>query len=378
MEKYKASRNSIEEDEKLDREATDQESTENMIDAGLEVAEHIPVASLYAKGAKTVNKLTGGALTRGTAKVTNEVLKKSPMGNQAQGVINQANNSGLTNKVGNLASKKSGKTGKNISNKYKTSNSKSSGVISSNIIGSLMDKIPTSLKIKIYVGIGIVIMSLMLFVTVFAEQDVINLSLTQGSAGGSAGYNNVAGGDLIAKLEELGRWYIDNVNTYTCNTGGCGASPFKNCRKNYENPYTHRAYGDDCTEFVAAYMDYVCGSSIPVSYSGGMVDPNGSWAQSVAQCGWKAYSSDEIDYLQPGDVLIAHAGSLYSTKGHHGEVYIDENHTFGWGSIKCNYPTNNTIVKKEYNGHIHFDDGGHDYITIYRYEGTTTSTDSDE
>jgi len=183
---------------------------------------------------------------------------------------------------------------------------------------------------------------------------------------------SVNGGDLIAKLEELGKWYIDNVPTYTCGTSG----KFSNCRIKYDNPFTTRAYGDDCTEFTSAYMDYVCGGTIAESYSGGMVDPNGSWAKSVEKCNWKAYSSDEIDQLQPGDVLIAHKGSLYSTKGHHGEVYIDENTTFGWGTIKKNYPTNNKIVKKQYGGHTHFEDGGHDYITVYRYEGVTESTES--
>ncbi len=170
-----------------------------------------------------------------------------------------------------------------------------------------------------------------------------------------------AGGDLAGKLEEVGTWYIANVSTYQ--NGNSGS------RKYYQTPFGSRSFGDDCTEFVAAYMSYMCGSDVPESYSGDMVYPDGSWAQSVASCGWKAYSSDEIDSLQTGDVLIAHAGALYSTKGHHGEIYINENQTFGWGSVKSSYPTSNSIQKVESGGHVHYKDSTHDYVTIYRYEG---------
>ena len=121
-------------------------------------------------------------------------------------------------------------------------------------------------------------------------------------------------------------------------------------------------------------MAYVAGVDLPISYSGAMVYPDGVWAGIVAQYDWIAYSSDEIDSLKPGDVLIAHSGALYSTKGQHAEIYISENETFGWGSTKSVYPTNKMITTtRESDGHVHFRDSGHDYITVYRYEGVTSS-----
>ena len=361
--------------------------------------------------------------------------------------------------------------------------SKSSGPITSNITGKLMDKIPPALKIKIYAGLALIVLSLLIFVTVFAEEDEINLGATNNAALGSAlssnsnfstvcteaeienklvylgdsrivgleqtinkdnvtyiaesgmgynwlvdtargeldvllqenpnrivvlalganglgasnyvnyynqlfsdypdttffvmsvnpvdesktaangytlknsqieefnnemknafpdqyidSYNGVSeyetgdgvhynastnkkvhdhtinsikssnkvmcggGGDLISKLNDIGNWYVENVTTYTCHTDG----NFYNCRTPYDNPFTGRAYGDDCTEFATAYMAYVAGQDISSSFSGGMVDPNGAWAQEVAKLNWKSYTSDEIGSLQPGDVLIAH------------------------------------------------------------------------
>lgn len=203
-------------------------------------------------------------------------------------------------------------------------------------------------------------------------EEILNTLTQKLSATGQIKCGGASSGDLLAKLEELGKWYIENVPTYQTNTGACGTSPVSGTRKYYENPYTNRKYGDDCTEFTAAYMDYVCGSSIQESYSGGMIDPNGSWAKSIEACGWKGYFSDEIDSLQPGDVLISHGGMFYSGYGEHGEIYIDENSSFGWGAIQCNYPTPNSITKSISGGHTHYLDAGHDYITIYRYSGATT------
>jgi len=174
-----------------------------------------------------------------------------------------------------------------------------------------------------------------------------------------------AAGDYAVSLETVAMWYIENVNTYQKSTSGKGTGS----RKYYKTPFGERKFGDDCTEFAAAYMSFISGTDIPESYSGAMVDPNGSWAQSVSSAGWKAYSSDEIGALQMGDILIAHSGSLYSTKGHHAEIYINASQTFGWGSIKSSYPTSNTITTSNEGGHVHFRDNTHDYITVYRFEG---------
>lgn len=169
-------------------------------------------------------------------------------------------------------------------------------------------------------------------------------------------YNNVDVGSLKKGLEEVAQWYINNVKTYSSG-------------KSFTSPYPTSKARADCTGFVAVYMSSVSGQAIPIGSSASMTDPNGKWAKSVESAGWKAISSDDVGELMYGDVLVCKSGVLYSTKGHHAEVYIDESHTFGWGSKKTKFPTNNTIKRTERNGHVHFEDKGHDYITIYRYVG---------
>ena len=165
-----------------------------------------------------------------------------------------------------------------------------------------------------------------------------------------------ASGDLAVSLEEVANWYIQNVAKYDQTLY-------------VDSPFSTSQVRADCSGFAVAYMSYVSGADIPISNSAGMIDPNGQWAQSVSQYGWKAYSSDTVGTLQTGDILIAHAGSLYSTKGRHAEIYIDESSTFGWGSVKSQYPTSKSIQTTNSGGHVHFMDSTHDYITIYRYEG---------
>jgi len=166
--------------------------------------------------------------------------------------------------------------------------------------------------------------------------------------------------DLLQSLEEVANWYINNVGEYSQS-------------KYVQSPFSTKPVRADCTGFAVAYMSSVAGSDVPDSYSGAMVYTDGVWAKTVEKLGWIAYTSDEIDSLQPGDVLIAHEGSSYSTKGKHAEIYVDESHTFGWGTVKDSYPTNITITKSEYGGHTHYMDSKRDYITIYRYSGADIS-----
>lgn len=558
MEKYKAKKNNndnqLENEEEIPKTQDEKniENNENTLKNVAEVAEATgnPYAVAAAKAFKAADKISGGKSTQMLAKNINTANKIAPGGKQVQDASNKLSESGAGDKIGQAAAAKNSK-GTNVSkSKSGTVSGKSknnNGPVTSNIMGSLMDKIPTSLKIKIYVGIAILFLSLAIFVTVFAEQDEINSGLTNNSntallntsgsractneeienkliylgdsrivgmqqsinkenvsyiaesgkgydwlvnsargsldtllnenpnqvvvlALGANGlgadnyityykelfneypntkffimsvnpvdesktkennyeitnsqiedfntkiknsfsdkyidaYNGISeytsgdgvhydastyqkvheytvssiqssnkvmcGGseNLLAALEEVGKWYIENVPTYWGNRGQ------ENPRKYYQTPFASRAFGDDCTEFVALYMSYVSGADISSSSSHTMVLPNSSWAQEVAKLNWKVYSSDEAGSLQPGDVMIAHGGTLYSDYGEHGEVYIDESHTFGWGSVKSVYPTNNTVTTtKESDGHVHFKDSSHDYITIYRYEGSTTTS----
>lgn len=170
-------------------------------------------------------------------------------------------------------------------------------------------------------------------------------------------------GNLAPSLEEVANWYIQNVAKYDQSLY-------------VQSPFTTSKVRADCTGFAVAFMSYVAGVDIPISWSGEMVYPDGSWAQNVSTYGWKVYTSDEIGELQFGDILVAHSGALYSTKGQHAEIYVDATHTFGWGSVQKAYPKSNTITKTTSGGHVHFMDSGHDYITIYRYEGAVSSDSS--
>lgn len=168
-------------------------------------------------------------------------------------------------------------------------------------------------------------------------------------------------GMLEECLVSLANTYISKVGTYQA------GSP-----RAYYNVGLSRKYGDDCTEFTGAFMAKVSGTPLTETWSGGMISTSGAFAKEATSAGWKVYTSDEIgskDNLKLGDILVAHGGSGYSTYGEHAEVYIDAEHTFGWGSVKHNYPSNNSISEQVFGGHVHFVDGGHDYTTIYRYEG---------
>lgn len=183
--------------------------------------------------------------------------------------------------------------------------------------------------------------------------------------------NGNAGKNVTGKLEEVANWYIQNVKTYQITPcGGKGTGR----RKFYKNPFLSRNIGDDCTEFTGVFMSYVCGTELAQSYSGAMVDVNGSWAKSAEACGWKAYTTDEIGELQTGDVLVADNSVSYS-RGAHAEVYVDASHTFGWGKCQNQYPLNNTISKETRGGHAVLSDSygtsSHKYVTVYRYMNST-------
>lgn len=177
-------------------------------------------------------------------------------------------------------------------------------------------------------------------------------------------------GMLEECLVSLANTYISKVGTYQA------GSP-----RAYYNVGLSRKYGDDCTEFTGAFMAKVSGTPLTETWSGGMISTSGAFAKEATNAGWKVYTSDEIgskDNLKLGDILVAHGGSGYSTYGEHAEVYIDESHTFGWGSVKQSYPSNNSISEQVFGGHVHFVDGGHDYTTIYRFEGSNKKVASAE
>lgn len=226
MGSYQATRNnnSYNEDEVNQREKS-QESTENLINAGISVAENIPMAAGYAKAIKFADKATGGAITKKAAKVVNQGLENSPMGKEVQGVINQANDSGLTDTVNQAANiKKGGGFSSSLKNGLiGKSNNNNNNLFS----GFDTQKLFTpSFKIKLIICASIFMFFIVVFTVVFAHDDVYNLYLTNNSGmtptGGpfngnvdsnmydGSGLNMLGSGDTL--LSRLGQEKIDLIN----------------------------------------------------------------------------------------------------------------------------------------------------------------------
>jgi len=362
LEKYRASKNNFEDTGEQTQDEKNIESNRKVIESAKEIGKKIPVPQVKAAAhaIDKVDKLTGGAATNTIAKGVSDISKRNPAMNQIQNASNKMNDSGVSDALNQATSTK---TAGGLS---KTSKKNNSSFMSNNIMSNF--KLGKSLKMKLIIVGVIVGFFLLFFVALASATDFHNLDLTNKS---EMVRKSASSADVLGALEEVANWYIENVPTYTCHTD----NKFYECRKFYDNPFTERDFADDCSEFASLYMSYVCGVDAPQATTLGMVDPNGSYAKTMEECGWIPYTSDEIDSLQPGDVLIANSSFSYSKKGHHAEIYINESQTFGWGSIKKSYPTSNTITKREYGGHVHFEDSGHDYITVYRYAGAVNIQD---
>ena len=189
----------------------------------------------------------------------------------------------------------------------------------------------------------------------------------------TSGVLNPADPETIKKkLQTLANWWIKNIPTYQGSTQTY--SPI--ARTYYDCDLINTKVGDDCSGFGSAFMEYVCGHTFKTEgWSWTMVKPDGTFAKEVAKYGWKAYSSDEIgdiSNLKTGDVLVANSDGGDWSYGGHVEVYVDKNHTWGWGCKNNGYPLANSIYQKKSKGHIVYTDSGHGYITVYRYVGTTS------
>ena len=173
-----------------------------------------------------------------------------------------------------------------------------------------------------------------------------------------SGLVKISNGNTLEALEELANWYIENIKTYGTDT--------------FKNPFFQGVVRNDCSGFASAYMSLVSNNYFGISSSAEMISTTGTWANKISQYGWKAYLSDEVSDLVPGDVLVSSPLAIAHTKGHV-EIYVNENSTFGWGSVKKSYPTNNSITATTINNRKVYQDSytknRHTYSTIYRYEG---------
>lgn len=378
---YKANRNNLEEvPEKTEKEKK-QESTEKLVDLAGETAldvytggqfsnvkgmvEKVPVAGKVAN--KTWNKAVKGV---------SKIASKTPIGNIAKkaddaGITDTARsaknmvnitkgNPGSSSDIASNTSKVNG-TLNNIN--QKNDSSKSKGMLdfldNSNREG-LLGNLPKGLKIKLIVGCGAVFLFMLICIGVFASDDTKNLSLTDKSNMTLKG-SSASSGELLSRLEFLANYFIENAGEYNQ-----GAYLYV--------PELNQSIRKDCSGFAGAYMSYVSGVNLRESYTGEMVEINGSWAKAAMDAGWQAFTAEEIgdvSNLQPGDVLIEHTSG---SKGH-AEIYISPTETFGWGSKQSHYPLSKTIVNTSTGSKVRFGDGYHkEYRVIYRYMNATSDS----
>ena len=399
---YRANRNDSEKDvEEKSEEEKKKESTAKALDVGVETGLDVYTAGTFSKAKKVVTSVPiAGKLAQNawdkTMKTAGGVLAKTPVGDLAKkaddagitdaardvkDTLNMTKGKGNKNSSKPNSSSKSNSSSKanstskanSSSNKFNSlSKLKSKGSSKGSLLGkgflkagNLMSFKTKLIVIGCFVGFFFFIC---IFMTVFAEPDDVNMGLTNNTEMTSKDTSNANSGDLAASLQKLGQFYIDNVGTYS-----------------QESDYVQidfigGSFRKDCTGFAIAYMSYVAGKILPDSYTLEIIDPDGSWAKTAGEAGWKVYTSDEIgslENLQTGDVLIADNRYGYSTKGQHAEIYIDPNHSFGWGATKYTYPTDNVFTVSNSGGHVHIMDGGHDYITVYRYMNATSGTVTD-
>ena len=169
-------------------------------------------------------------------------------------------------------------------------------------------------------------------------------------------------------LQDMANWYIANVNTYQQSTSGEGTGSRKG--------YTCDLLGgstvyDDCTGFSAAYASLVSGKNVTAYGSKDLY--NGG--QSYIDAGWKRYTISEIggvSGLVSGDILVCSSEADSKCKGHHAEIFISSNSSFGWGKIQSSYPSSTAtfVDSATYSGYI--DQGTyHRYGVVYRYVGSS-------
>ena len=161
----------------------DAENNENTLRNVAEVAEASgnPYAVAAAKAFKAADKISGGKTTQALGKGMAKANKMAPGGQMVQNASNKLSESGAGDKIGKAAAAKNGSSsgGAAKSSSSSTSTSSSSGISSSSGSGS-----NSSSKAPLLIGAGALglILPLMLFLTVFAEQDEVNMQATNNSS----------------------------------------------------------------------------------------------------------------------------------------------------------------------------------------------------
>ncbi len=179
-------------------------------------------------------------------------------------------------------------------------------------------------------------------------------------------------------LEEMAAWYVDNVYTYQmhedseqktriANRNGGVVKAYERTgrgRGMYEcellEGFKMNKVGDDCSGFVLAVIYYQTKGGFETnlndSDTGAMLGDK--FKEKMEKWGFVALNPAdmEISDLQPGDILVQRG---------HVEFYLSETSSFGWGSVKKEYPKNNKFGKSASNRYF-TDEGHEEYELVYR------------
>lgn len=198
----------------------------------------------------------------------------------------------------------------------------------------------------------------------------VSVGMSTGSSVEDNADTNVVG----TSLESMAKWYIANVKTYQQNSSGKGSGS----RQGYScDLLGGKTVYDDCTGFSAAYASLVSGKNVTAYGSKDLY--NGG--QSYIDAGWKRYTIAEIggvSGLKYGDILVCNSEADSKCKGHHAEIFISVNSSFGWGKIQGSIPssTSTFVDSSTYPGYI--DQGtSHRYGVVYRFVGASSSPSSE-
>lgn len=234
-EKYKATKNNQESEDM--QESMSPEQAENArsdannqqaAQAAIKVAKNAGGwVGAAATAADKIDKMSDGKLTEAAGKVVTKVNKIAPGGRQVQNALNKGVESGAAETVGNVADAKSGSksssNGKEIAKaaaKSKTTTTSSSTASGSASGGSTQTN--GGFKIVAIVAIA-TLLPLMMFVTVFAEQEAINQKLTNIVKPNNS-ESSGEGGQLLGNVVYYNQKNYKNSYGYgeTIAAAGCG------------------------------------------------------------------------------------------------------------------------------------------------------------
>lgn len=198
------------------------------------------------------------------------------------------------------------------------------------------------------------------------------------SMGGASDIGRGGATDMEGVVKMFGEWLISDVAKYY--DTDMDDSTDTNIER-WPCPLLDDVFGGegkghmrpDCTGLAAAVVRYAYNDKdAPCTYSGDMVDPNGTFATYVKSKGYAdvyVISTDNVNVndLRPGDMLVYRG----STSGH-AEFYIGPNLQFGWGGVQDHYPIQNegwtrcgTYIANSPAG------GGHSYTVWYKWKDIT-------